>query len=211
MKFDSLIFDLDGTLWDSTDGIVATWNEILKDYPEIDKVVTGQDLSSNFGLPLTKIAANMFPDLPEAKRMALMDQCGRQENIYLAAHGGRLFEGEYQTLDILAANYKLFIVSNCQVGYIDSFYTGNGTGSWFTDQECAEATGLSKGQNIRLIMERNQLQSAVYIGDTQGDADAAREAGVPFIYAAYGFGQVDGYDGRLEQFKELPRLLQEME
>ena len=211
MKFDSLIFDLDGTLWDSTDGIVATWNEILKDYPEIEKVVTSADLAANFGLPLEQIAANMFPNLPEEKRMALMNQCNVQENVYLAAHGGSLFEDEYQTLDILAASYKLFIVSNCQVGYIDSFYAGNGTGSWFTDQECAEATGLSKGQNIRLVMERNGLKNAVFIGDTQGDADAAREAGIPFIYAAYGFGQVDGYDGKLDQLKDLPRLLKEME
>lgn len=207
MKYDGLIFDLDGTLWDSSEGIVGTWNEILREYPEIDKVVTLEELSSNFGLPLQQIAANMFPDLPEEKRMFLMDECCRRENVYLAAHGGTLFEDEMETLGKLQENYKLFIVSNCQVGYIESFYEGNGTGSFFLDQECAEATGLSKGQNIRLVMERNQLQNAVYIGDTQGDADAAREAGVPFIYAAYGFGEVDGYDDKLEQLKDLPDLL----
>lgn len=208
MKFDSLIFDLDGTLWDSTDGIVATWNELLQEYPDIDKVVTAADLSANFGLPLEQIAANMFPDLPHEKRMFLMDQCCLRENEYLAAHGGTLFEDEFETLEKLAACYKLYIVSNCQVGYIDSFYAGNGTGKYFQDQECMEATGLSKGQNIRLVMKRNQLKSAVFIGDTQGDADAAREARIPFIYAAYGFGQVDGYDGKLEQLKDLPKLLE---
>ena len=210
MNFDGLIFDLDGTLWDSTDGIVATWNELLAEYPEVDKVVTPEDLSSNFGLPLAQIAANMFPDLPEEKRMFLMDQCCLRENDYLAAHGGTLFEEEFATLEKLAAGWRLFIVSNCQVGYIESFYAGNGTGAYFEDQECAEATGLSKGQNIRLVMERNHLKNAVFIGDTQGDADAAREAGVPFIYAAYGFGEVDGYDARLEQLRDLPDLLKSM-
>ena len=48
-----------------------------------------------------------------------------------------------------------------------------------------------KGENIRLIMERNQLERAVYIGDTQGDLDASHAAGIPFIYAAYGFGSVN--------------------
>ena len=210
MKFDGLIFDLDGTLWDSTDGIVATWNELLKEYPEVDKVVTAEDLSSNFGLPLQQIAANMFPDLTEEKRMFLMDQCCLRENDYLAAHGGTLFEDEFETLAALSASCGLYIVSNCQVGYIDSFYAGNGTGEYFLDQECAEATGLSKGQNIRLVMERNRLKNVVFIGDTQGDADAAREAGVPFIYAAYGFGEVDGYDAKLEQLKDLPELLEKM-
>lgn len=210
MSFDGLIFDLDGTLWDSTDGIVATWNELLAEYPEVEKVVTSADLAANFGLPLEQIAANMFPDLPHEKRMFLMDQCCLRENDYLAAHGGKLFENELETLVKLAAGWKLFIVSNCQVGYIESFYAGNGTGEYFLDQECAEATGLSKGQNIRLVMKRNQLKNVVFIGDTQGDADAAREAGIPFIYAAYGFGEVDGYDAKLERLKDLPGLLESM-
>lgn len=210
MKFDGVIFDLDGTLWDSTDGIVATWNELLKEYPELDKVVTPEELSSNFGLPLQQIAKNMFPDLPHEKRMFLMDQCCLRENDYLAEHGGTLFEDESETLAALSERCGLYIVSNCQVGYIESFYAGNGAGKYFLDQECAEATGLSKGQNIRLVMERNGLKNVVYIGDTQGDADVAREAGVPFIYAAYGFGKVDGYDAKLDQLKDLPELLEKM-
>ena len=30
MKTDGVIFDLDGTLWDATEGITAVWNEILR-------------------------------------------------------------------------------------------------------------------------------------------------------------------------------------
>ena len=65
MKIDSLIFDLDGTLWDSSEGIVATWALVLENYPEIHKKVTAEELASNFGLPLEQIARNMFPDQPE--------------------------------------------------------------------------------------------------------------------------------------------------
>ena len=39
-------------------------------------------------------------------------------------------------------------------------------------------------------MDRNKIRKAVYVGDTQGDADACREAGIPMIYASYGFGEV---------------------
>ena len=81
MKIDSLIFDLDGTLWDSSEEIVATWALVLEHYPEIHKKVTAEELASNFGLPLDQIARNMFPEQTEALRMRLMDECCEQENM----------------------------------------------------------------------------------------------------------------------------------
>ena len=39
-------------------------------------------------------------------------------------------------------------------------------------------------------MKNHNITDAVYVGDTQGDLDAAELAGMPFIYCAFGFGQV---------------------
>ena len=203
MKIDSLIFDLDGTLWDSSEGIVATWALVLENYPEIHKKVTAEELASNFGLPLEQIARNMFPDQPESLRQQLMAECGEKENLYLAEHGGLLYPKLEETLRNLSEKYPLFIVSNCQDGYIQSFYSGNHTEKYFKDCECIGVTGKSKGENIRLVMERNGLKAPVYVGDTQGDADAAAQAGIPFIYAAYGFGQVKAFDAEIHTFEEL--------
>ncbi len=203
LKLDSLIFDLDGTLWDSTDGIIETWNELLKGYPEIDKVVTREEMAGNFGRPLPEIARRMFPDQTPQMQMQLMDECGDKEIVYLTEHGGLLYPQTEEVLKRLSEKIPLFIVSNCQAGYIESFFEGNGMGSYFKDHECIGVTGLSKGENIRLIIERNGLRAPAYVGDTQGDADAARAAGVPFIYAAYGFGQVDGYDEKAEKITDL--------
>ena len=44
-------------------------------------------------------------------------------------------------------------------------------------------------------MERNRITSAAYVGDTQGDLEAARLAGIPFVWAAYGFGNPGGLGG----------------
>ena len=41
-----------------------------------------------------------------------------------------------------------------------------------------------------MIAERNHLKHPVYVGDTIGDYNACQEAGVPFVFAAYGFGEV---------------------
>ena len=75
---------------------------------------------------------------------------------------------------------------------------------WFiTDFECPGYTNLPKGENCKLVMERNGFTSAVYVGDTQGDADAAAFAGIPFVYCAYGFGTPETYDYKIEKFPEL--------
>lgn len=52
-------------------------------------------------------------------------------------------------------------------------------------------------------MERNGLRDVVYVGDTQGDADACRDAGVPFVFAEYGFGDVPDAKVRIKAFPEL--------
>ncbi len=207
LKVDSLIFDLDGTLWDSTDGILDTWNELLKGYPEIDKVVTEEEMRSNFGRPLDEIARRMFPDLSQEMRNQLMDECAAKEIIVLSKNGGTLYPQLESVLTALSEKIPLFIVSNCQAGYIESFYQGHGTEKYFNDCECIGVTGLSKGENIRLIIERNGLKAPAYVGDTQGDADAAIAACVPFIYAAYGFGDVDGYDMKIDSFADLLKLI----
>ncbi len=205
--FDGLIFDLDGTLWDATDGICKTWNIILKEYPNVRaNPITVKELEGCMGLPMDKIAERLFPDTEHNMRMSLLDKCCVLENKYLSEHGGKLFPRVLETLGKLSKKYKLFIVSNCQVGYIESFFEGNGTGKYFTDILSFGETGLTKGENNKIIIERNNLKNAVYIGDTQGDRQSALYAGIPFVFAEYGFGSVDGYDYKIEKFSDLLNL-----
>ena len=103
----------------------------------------------------------------------------------------------------LSQNYAVCIVSNCQKGYIELFLKKTGLENAITDFECFGNTGLSKGENIRLLMERAQITDAVYVGDTKGDADACTFAGIPFIFAEYGFGSPTHYAHKITRFPEL--------
>lgn len=205
--FDGLLFDLDGTLWNATEIICKTWNVILKDYSEVRKEpITIKELEGCMGLPMDEIAKKLFPDTEHNIRMGLLDKCCILENEYLAREGGILFPEVEKTLEWLSRKYKLFVVSNCQVGYIESFFEGNGTGRYFTDFLSFGETELTKGENNKIIIERNNLKNAVYIGDTQGDRQSALDAGIPFVFAEYGFGNVDGYDYKIEKFSDLLNL-----
>ncbi len=202
-----LIFDMDGTLWDSSANVAASWTEKIRllglDRPEITK----QDIMGVMGLTMDRLAAIIFSDLPEDKRMELLDLCCEYENGYLRSHGGVLYPDLEDTLQRLSENYGLYIVSNCQKGYIEAFLDYYGFWKYFRDIECYGNNLLDKGSNIALLAERNGLRKAWYIGDIQGDYDSAMKAGVGFIHAAYGFGTIRETVPELERFSDLPELL----
>lgn len=206
MNIDSIIFDLDGTLWDSIEGVCGSWKNVLSKYKNINKVITAEDMQGCMGLQISDIGKKLFPDLDEAMQMQLMKECCETEQVYLGDHGGKLYHKLEETLEKLSKKYKLFIVSNCQDGYIQCFFKAHKLDKYFIDFECSGVTGLSKGENNKLIIKRNHLKSAVYVGDTMGDAESAKAAEIPFVYARYGFGNVEEYDHVIDNFEEMLTL-----
>lgn len=207
MKFDGIIFDLDGTLWDSTAEVAKTWTSIISKYNLKRKEVTVEDLKPCMGKLLDEIAGILLPELDAKMQMKVIKECCEYENEYLGDYGATLYDKLEDTLKELSKNHKLFIVSNCQDGYIECFFKSHKLDKYFIDYECPGRTGLPKGENIKLIVERNNLKKPVYVGDTQGDANAAKFANVPFIFAKYGFGNVDEFFNSIESFDELLKII----
>ena len=206
MNIDSIIFDLDGTLWDSIEEISKTWSLVLSKYDYERKEVTVEDLQICMGKQLDEIGEILLPKLSIELRRKIMHECCTLENEYLGNYGGKLYENVEETLKELSKKYKLFIVSNCQDGYIECFFKAHKLDKYFTDYECPGRTGLSKGENNKLIIERNNLKNPVYVGDTEGDAESAKVAGIPFVFAKYGFGNVKEYQYEINKFEDLSTL-----
>ena len=204
-----IIFDLDGTLWDSAENVAVSWNEVIKKtFPERANL-TAADIQAVMGKTMDEIAKALMPDKEQSIRKKIFDECYAHENEYIKIHGGRLFKGVRQTLDeLLSKGFKMAIVSNCQAGYINAFLVSMDMGKYFCDTEEWGRSGLLKAENIRLVMERNGFKKAVYIGDTAGDEAASKKADVPFIYAAYGFGSADAPYGEIKEFSDLPAELE---
>ena len=206
MNIDSIIFDLDGTLWNAIEGVCGAWKAILSKYQNIKKVVTPIDMEGCMGLQISEIGKKLFPDLDEDFQMKLMKECCETEQVYLGEHGGKLYPKLEETLKRLSEKHKLFIVSNCQNAYIQCFFKAHKLDKYFIDFECSGVTGLSKGENNKILMGRNNLKSSIYVGDTMGDAESAKVAEIPFIYARYGFGNVEEYDYVIDSFEEILTL-----
>lgn len=200
---DGLIFDLDGTLWDTTEEIAEAWNKALEEKTELAKRVTADELKSVFGKPVDEIFQILFPGIVKDELKALELVLYEYQQRRLETAGNAVFEGVTEGIKILSKKVPIYIVSNCQAGYIEVFLRATNLGEYITDHTCPGDTGMYKAENIRLIMERNHLENVLYVGDTQGDKNACDKAGVPMIYMSYGFGEVEAPFLTLNKFQQL--------
>ena len=207
MNYESLIFDIDGTLWDSRALVAEGYNIQLKKEGLAHLCVTAEDLKPLFGKVMTEIADVILASIDPSERYDLMERCMDTENKYLFANQCRIgYPGILETVQELAKRYRLFIVSNSQCGYPELCMDKLGLTPYIEGHLCFGDTGTSKGKTIRTLMEKHNLKNCAYVGDTQGDYEATVEADVPFIWAAYGFGTPDEYAAKIDRFEDLLNL-----
>ena len=181
MKFESLIFDIDGTLWDSRALVAEGYNIQLTAEGLSHLCVTAEDLKPLFGKVMTEIADAILATVPEAERYDLMERCMATENRYLEENP-------------------------CHIGYPELCMEKLGLTPYIQGHLCFGDTGTSKGRTIRTLMEKHNITSCAYVGDTQGDYEATVEADVPFIWCAYGFGTPEGFAAKVDSFEQLLAL-----
>ena len=207
MNYESLIFDIDGTLWDSRALVAEGYNIQLKQEGLDHLCVTAEDLKPLFGKVMTEIADVILAAIPEEKRYDLMERCMDTENRYLHDNPCHIaYPGITETIAELSKHYRLFIVSNSQCGYPELCIDKLGLTPYIEGHMCFGDTGTSKGKTIRTLMAKCNIGSCAYVGDTQGDYEATVEAQIPFIWCTYGFGTPEAYAEKVDRFEDLLNL-----
>ena len=202
----ALIFDLDGTLWDSSAQVAESWNIVGKKYFGESYHISQSKVRSLMGKTMKEIALAITPQgIPSDIAQNFVDECFYYERVYLEDHPGIPFPNEFEALEELKGHFDLYIVSNCQAGYIETFLNIAPVGL-FKGHRCWSDTQKEKQFTIRLLMDEYQVETAIYIGDTAKDEEATHKAGLPFIHAAYGFGQASSPEGSIQSLNELKQI-----
>lgn len=200
-KPDSIIFDMDGTLWDAVDTYTESWNIVFSELG-VDKTIYRDELAKMVGWEGKKVWNAIMPDYNEKKQQEIYAKVNEVRKVLLPQKGGVLYEGVKDGLKQLATKYQLYIVSNCAKGIIRLFIDWAGIDEHIIDEVAYGTNYMPKHHNIKLLIDRHNLKSPVYVGDTEGDGQQSRLAGLPFVFVSYGFGATDDHDLRFDNFTE---------
>ena len=205
----AILFDLDGTLWNALDTITEAWNKAMKEY-NLKYSFSLETMKSFMGLTPKETAPLAFKDVDLNKGLEYFVLCLNEEIKYLRVHPGKLYEDEEEVLKELSKHYPLFIVSNSDKGYIEDYLNAYDFNKYFKDHVCAGDTDLEKWQNILYIKNKYQLEEIIYVGDTKKDLNESIKAGVKFIHASYGFGEIEEEVLKISKLRELPDLIKKV-
>jgi phosphoglycolate phosphatase len=206
MAVDSIIFDLDGALWDATEVLCSAWEEVLADYQQIAAPLDGPTLRRCLRLPAGEAGRVLFPGQGEAVRARIMREIAAMERHYLDRIGGRLYPSLIPTLTRLAKRLRLALVCGRWEGYIECFLDYYDLWNLFTGFACTGQAGMPYGEALVLLMREHTLRSPLYVGGTAGNGEAAHATGIPFVFARYGNGGAQRFDYVVDSPEELMAL-----
>ncbi len=202
--FDSIIFDMDGTLWDAVDSYCTIWDKTLNEF-NCDRRISRTELLGCMGKPIKEIFINLNINISDIDKF--LNRLDFNENEMMPKLGGILYENVKSGVAKLSQYYKLFMVSNCGANGLKNFLKYTQLNEYFTDSISYGQTQKQKDENIKLLISKYDLSTPVYVGDTQSDCDNAHKAGIKMIFAKYGFGQCNNADYEINSFSELTKLL----
>lgn len=207
----AVIFDLDGTLADNRKLVWKSWNAILHALTGNPRTFSLEEVKSAMGLPMDEIVKRLFlPRFGEGQGRAYGEKAMLYEVDYIAEKGAHPIRGVLGMLRRLHGKYRLYIVSNCQKGYIEAFLSSTGTAPFFEGHVSWGESPRPKGENILLLLKKEGIARALYVGDTSLDQEAASFAGIPFVHASYGFGKVEDALHKASRPSEIPSLVREV-
>ncbi|MDY0090714.1 MAG: HAD hydrolase-like protein [Flavobacteriaceae bacterium] len=201
-KYDSILFDLDGTLWDARETYAKAWNDVLNSL-NINRTITIELLSETMGLESEKALEKLIPEVPKKLRIEVYHKVTSRINVLIPIIGGKMYSEVNTVIPLLSEKYKLLLVSNCPKGLIENFLEWAKLEAYFLDKICYGDNYYPKSKNIRILIEKHKLLSPIYIGDTDSDSQQCELINIPFGFIKYGFGNTKHYTHKFSDFSEL--------
>jgi phosphoglycolate phosphatase len=186
LRYSLIVFDWDGTLFDSAGGIVECIQEAARD---LRLPVPARETASHvIGLGLRDSLRAAVPTLPEDQYREFAEAYRRH---FLARQGSMaLFPGVRELLqDLHAAGYRLAVATGKSRRGLEHALESTALRGYFAASRCADETNPKPHPAMLLELMAHFAAApgqALMIGDTSHDLEMARSAGVDAVAVTYG-------------------------
>lgn len=212
----AIIFDLDGTLVDSVPDIHAAVNRMLDDHGDAPMEMTQVRSFIGNGVPalIGKVMAARGEDPNDAARHAAREGCFLKHYLAAPAELGAPFPGVVAALDALAAaGHRLGVCTNKPVEPTRAILRDLGLAGRLPVVIGGDSLPVRKPDPAPLLAAARALAMtpAIYVGDSEVDAETAQRAGMPFLLFSGGYRKTPvaelPNDGVFDAFSEVPALV----
>ena len=204
-----IIFDMDGTLWDTVDVSKEAMDVVSNNYEEV-KEVSKETIKDGMGSSRKENGLRFMPYLDEEKRDFYMGKLNENILNLIEEKGAFIYDGVIDTIKELSKDYKIGIITNNNDRYVESFIKFSNLHDYITDYMGASNHNVSKAEAIKIVCDRNNEPHSYYVGDIKKDMDSTIEAGQTFIHAKYGFEPSLECDYYINDITELKELIKEI-
>lgn len=203
-----LIFDLDGTLWETGESYIYSYNKACEQLNiPLEKRQGPEFVLSYLGIKLEELVQTIIPEAPNKYQLGMMLLGGAIE--YLVKNPKTYSKNIFDLFSTLSLKYEIYIISNCPRPFLEAFYTVSGIKQFVTGDNTIEDS--EKTEIIKKI-SGNYEEETLFVGDAPSDYEAiGNHQSVKFVYGAYGYKDCETYDYYLKNIDELPELLTEIE
>jgi phosphoglycolate phosphatase len=208
LPLSTLIFDLDGTLVDSKPGILESFGNAANSIFPNAKL----DLAKvPVGPPIRQICRAVFPGI-SASDTELVAKAYRAHYDSQGWMKTSLYDGAIELLSqCQRAGLIMDVATNKPSGVSKALLSHLRIDGFFRSVVAVDSTEppfAGKTEIIRHLLKSNEmdLKRTIYVGDTAEDSAAARACGIRFIWAAYGYGRMEGGEQILRTINKLAEL-----
>ncbi len=205
-----LLFDLDGTLADTVPGLRVS---IAKAFAQHGRAIPDVDLRARIGPDIRTILKGLDPAADEPT-IASMARVFRSHYDAIGVQNSNLFDSVRDTLALLKEKgFRLFVITNKPTAATTRLLAQFGIEALFSGVICRDSREppfSSKTEMLQALVDAHAipLTESVMIGDTDADHIAANDLGLPFIFAAYGYGRPAPWHClQIGSVSELPSVL----
>lgn len=203
----TIIFDIDGTIFDTKIGIIACLNDVLNHY---GCCLIPPDEQDKYIGPAIKDSLMKFNWFTEEDAIRATKEY-REKYVEKYLEQSTPYDGLFELLSYLKSKkYNLCIATMKTRNQVDRLLEVFNIYEKFDMIETAKYEGgYSKFDMLISIKSCFSDSDLYFVGDTVGDYKASLKADIPFIYASFGYGNIDGVDGTIiESLEDLKKILE---